>query len=81
MVKSFVLYNILEVEGELLDCIYFMNNECRAQPILVGVSKMGEAYHPTELDQKEYCKGSDKFKECPRFVAYHEHLRLIGLHK
>jgi hypothetical protein len=79
--KSFVLYTILEVEGELVDCIYFANNECRAQPVVRGVSAVGESYKPTEADQKDFCKNSAEFQGCPRFVAYQNHLKAIGLEK
>ena len=81
MTKSFVLYTILEVEGKLVDCIYFANSECRAQPVVHGVSAPGEFYKPNEQDQKEYCKNGANFQYCPRFIAYQAHLKAIGLEK
>lgn len=81
MTKSFVLYTVLEVEGELVNCIYFTNNECRAQPVVLGVSAMGEFYKPTEEDQSRFCRNTRMMRTCPRAGLYHEHLRAIGLEK
>jgi hypothetical protein len=81
MTKSFVLYTILEVEGKLVDCIYFANNQCRAQPVIVGVSTMGESYKPTEADKRKYCQNEAEFKACPRFTAYQNHLKAVGLER
>jgi hypothetical protein len=78
--KSFVLYNVIEVEGELVDCIYFIDDECRAQ---INTDKDGKCYKPTEEEQKKYCKnlGPDDFTYCTRYRAYQSHLEKIGLKK
>ena len=83
MTKSFVLYTVLEVEGELVNCIYFANNECRAQPVVLGVSAMGEFYKPTEEDQTRFCRNTRSvgFRTCPRLLTYQGHLKAIGLEK
>jgi hypothetical protein len=70
---------VIEVEGDL-DCIYLTNEQCRAQPFLVDVSGGGH-YKPAQEDQKAYCKNSGEFQGCPRFEAYQDHLRAIGLVK
>jgi len=64
-------------EANLVDCIYFIGGECRAQ---LNTDKVGKCYTPTEEDQKNYCKDED-FGGCPRFRAYQTHLRAIGLQK
>ena len=87
MAKSFVLYNVLEVEGELVDCIYYVNGMCRAQPFTVveGRGTRGGFYKPTEEEQKKYCKNGgdvgipDDFIHCIRYRAYLDYLRAKGL--
>jgi hypothetical protein len=81
LTKSFVLYTVLEVEGELVDCIYFANNECRAQPVVRGVSGVGDFYKPTAEEQKDFCKERSNFRACARLLAYQTHLRALGLEK
>jgi hypothetical protein len=77
--KAFVVYTELQVEGDLLDCIYFTKGECLAQPFVKLPSK--EYYKPNEEDQKSFCKNRDEFRACPRFGAFQEHLRALGLEK
>ena len=60
-----------------MDCIYFLKDECWAQPFVSG--EKGGYYEPTEEEQKEYCKSRANFQYCPRFKAYHDHLKAIGL--
>lgn len=83
MTKSFLVYNIIEVEGEPVDCIYLTKGECRAQPFArVGFGRGGFAFYtPTETEQVKYCNNGPEFKACPRFVAYQDHLKAIGLVK
>jgi hypothetical protein len=76
-VKPLVLYNQIDVEASPLECIYFIDNECRAQ---LNTDKAGKCYAPTEEDQTSYCK-DEEFPDCPRFIAYQDHLRAIGLQK
>jgi hypothetical protein len=76
--KSFVLYNVIDVdEASPVDCIYFIGGECRAQ---INTDKTGKCYIPTQQDQKDYCK-DEEFLSCPRFEAYQTHLKTIGLQK
>lgn len=88
MAKSFVLYSIIEVEGELVECVYFINGQCYAQPFarrtnLERQSGLGpdvEFYKPVEQDQLDFCKNK-AFRVCPRFQAYLDHLKAIGVAK
>jgi hypothetical protein len=75
--KSFILYSEVELGDDLVDCIYLFKDECRAQPI---VDKKEGYYKPTGEDKAHFCsmKAMD-FRSCPRFQAYQDHLRAIGL--
>ena len=79
MKRSFILYNEIEVGDDLVDCIYFLKDECWAQPFVSG--EKGGYYAPTEEEQKKHCKNEANFHYCPRFTAYQNHLKAIGLKK
>jgi len=84
MKKTYVLYNEVDVEGELVDCIYLNYDECRAQPYIakkIGRPEDMTFYNPSKEDKEKYCQVAGQFKDCPRFVAYQNHLRAIGLQK
>jgi hypothetical protein len=83
--KSFVLYTILEVEGNLVNCVYLINGQCWAQPFATHMhgGPAIELYKPTEDEQKRFCTntGREGFRICPRAGLYHEYLRAKGLEK
>ena len=81
MEKPFILYAEIHVRGDLVDCIYFIKERCFAQPILVSGDVDAHHYKPNEDDKKAYCNNGEEFKECPRFDAYQDHLKAIGLRK
>lgn len=85
MTKTYIIYNEISVESELVDCIYLNGGECRAQPFIAKMpGRMGEElnfFKPIEDDQNRYCKKTEGFQFCPRFKAYQEHLRAIGFQK
>ena len=66
-----------EVEENRVDCGYFVEGDCVAQPFAMG----GHYYKPTEEEKKRFCENENEFKVCPRFTAYQEHLKAIGLRK
>lgn len=75
--NSFILYSEVELEDDLVDCIYLFKDKCRAQPI---VDKEEGYYKPTDEDRKRFCSmRANEFRACPRFQAYQDHLRAIGL--
>ena len=59
-----------------MNCIYLSTSVCQAQPIPFKARTM--FYTPTEEEQKEFCKNKENFQECPRYVAYQQHLKIIG---
>ena len=59
MKNSFILYSEIDVEDDVLDCIYFIKGECWAQP---SMDKTREHYKPTEEDQKNHCTGGKFFR-------------------
>jgi hypothetical protein len=73
-----ILYSEVDVGGDMVDCIYLVKDECRAQPF-VDVTKV--YYKPTEQEKKDYCRSGSPQRNCPRFVGYQEHLKAIGLVK
>jgi hypothetical protein len=75
MVKSFILYSEVEIEDNVVDCVYLVKDECRAQPF-VGSDK--EYFKPNEKDRAKFCNRGF-FTACPRFNAYQRHLEIIGL--
>ena len=82
MLRKFVLYNEIEVnEDEVVDCIYFVGGDCRAQPfsLTVGLGAKGGFYKPTDEEIRKYCKAD--FTECPRYKAYIEYLVAANLQK
>lgn len=82
MTKTYILYNEIEVEGELVDCIYLNEDECRAQPYVAKRIARPEDrtfYKPNEEDKKEFCHQRVEFRSCPRYQAYQSHLRAMGL--
>ena len=70
-----------------MDCIYFVNDVCRAQPFTVTRSggTTGGFYKPTEEEQKKFCKNGgdvgipDDFTYCKRYRAYVDYLKAKGL--
>jgi hypothetical protein len=82
LAKSFVLCNMIEVEGDLVNCVYLVDGECRAQPFTKMHGSRGSTgfYKPTEEEQKNYCQAYT-FNTCPRFKAYQDHLKFAGLQK
>jgi hypothetical protein len=75
--RRYILYSEIQLGENQVDCIYFVSGVCMATPTSVG----GDYYKPTEQDQKDWCKNIAKFKTCPRFTGYQEHLRAVGLQK
>jgi hypothetical protein len=73
-----------------MQCIYFIHNECRADPRSRKINVEGIAYEeeevdyykPTEEDQK-FCRnlGPEDFTFCPRYRAYLEYLKTPRLEK
>jgi len=58
-----------------MDCIYFDNGDCRAQPFskMVRRGVLAGFYKPSDDEIRTYCKA--QFTGCPRFKAYQEHLK------
>ena len=54
MKSSFILYSELLTGDDLVGCIYFASNECRAQPFVQVAQGERDYYKPTEQDQKEH---------------------------
>ena len=83
MKNSFILYSEVVIEDNPVDCIYFINGQCWAQPFATRTHTGPdiEFYKPTDEDQKNYCKEIRNFQTCPRFLAYQGHLRAMGLKK
>lgn len=88
MGKSFVFYTKVYVEGDLVNCIYFINGKCWAQPFAArsklsqsAAAEQVEFYKPTEEEQKKYCMNIGEFRACPRFQAYQDDLKARGLEK
>jgi hypothetical protein len=81
MAKSSVLYNVVEVEGELVNCIYFNTGECWAQPFATQMPGVptAEHYKPTDDEKNRYCMNEKEFRACPRFKAYQADLKASGL--
>ena len=82
MVKTFILYNEIEVGEGPVDCIYLVKGECRAQPFARQRRTDSTGFYtPTEDEQKKFCVNPSEWTSCPRFQVYREHLRTIGLKK
>jgi hypothetical protein len=66
-----------------VDCVYLVEGYCTAQPTAEANKMIAAAgyYKPDQSDLGTFCTVKEKFKECPRFTAYHSHLRAIGLEK
>jgi len=76
---SCILYSEMDVSDDTVNCVYLVKDECRAQPIL---DKEEGYYKPIERDRERFCSGRViNFRACPRFQAYQDHLRAIGLEK
>jgi hypothetical protein len=75
MARTFILYSEVEVEGNIVDCVYFVKDECRAQPF---VDSDKEYFKPNKEDRGKFCNRKF-FTACPRFRAYQRHLEIIGL--
>ena len=81
MGKSFVLYTIVSSEENLVNCIYFIYDVCRSQPHIPLNDRTDQFYKPTPGEQGDFCKNGPAFEKCPRFVAYQNHLKAVGLAK
>ena len=80
--NSFILYSELLTGDDVVDCIYFASNQCRAQPsVQIGRGGDRDYYRPTEEEQTRYCKTESKFNTCLRFQAYQDDLKARGLEK
>lgn len=80
MGKSFVLYTQVDSEESFVNCIYFINDICRAQP-QTAINRINQFYKPIEQEQGEFCKNGPAFEKCPRFRAYQDHLKAVGYAK
>jgi hypothetical protein len=81
LTKPFVLYTIVSSEEKLVNCIYFIYDVCRSQPHIPLNNRIDQFYKPTGPEQGELCKNGPAFEKCPRFVAYQNHLKAVGLAK
>jgi hypothetical protein len=83
MAKSYVRYTELLCEEHPVNCIYLVEGYCTAQPTAEANMLVAAAgyYKPDQGDLGTFCAVKEKFKDCPRFVAYLNHLRAIGLEK
>jgi hypothetical protein len=83
MEKSYVRYTILHVEDELMNCIYFVQDHCTAQPHAVANANFPSAgyYKPTDDERKEFCNNAGIADTCPRFKQYKLYLGMTGLDK
>ncbi len=84
MLRKFVLYNEIEVnEDKVVDCIYFVGGDCRAQPFARTGNRGAVTgfYKPSETEKRALCKTGDKFTGCPRYKAYIEYLVATNLQK
>lgn len=81
--KPYVFYTEVYAEGNLVNCVYFINEECWAQPFAkqMQTGPAFEHYKPTEEDHKDWCKNRAMFRACPRLLTYQDHLKAIGLEK
>jgi hypothetical protein len=64
-----------------MDCIYLNCDHrgigyCHAQPIRKGEAVVW--YKPTDEELKNYCRNSEKFGSCPRYMAFEDYLESIG---
>ena len=73
--KCYILYSEIEVREKPMDCGYFVNGDCVVPPF----GAQGYYYKPTEEEQKALCK--NEFRACPRFTAYQNHLKAVGIQK
>ena len=79
MKTSYALYSEMDVSDDPVNCVYLFKDECRAQPF---VDKEEGYYKPIDEDRKRFCSmRASNFRGCPRFQAYQDHLRAIGLEK
>ena len=79
MKKSFILYSEVDVEGELLECVYLVSDECRAQPLTSKIEGEIPYYKPSQEDLKIYCKDARNFRACPKYIGYQDDLKARGL--
>jgi len=79
--KSLVLYTAVSSEENLVNCIYFIYDVCRSQPHIPLNNKTDQFYKPTPEEQSTLCKNGPAFEKCPRFRAYQDHLKAVGLAK
>ena len=77
-VITFIIYSEVDVGPDAMDCVYFFEDECRAQPFM---DKTEGYYKPTQEDQTGFCRNPDPTGShtCPRAEAYRIHLRMINL--
>lgn len=74
--KSYIFYTEVMMDGEPMQCVYLVKNDCRAQPFAVNTS---EYYEPTEDEKKSICIVPVEFMRCPRFRQYESFLDKAGL--
>jgi hypothetical protein len=81
MEKTFILYSeIVGVGDGSMECVYFLQERCAAQPLVEKGQRGLLFYKPDEGDKNAFCK-TGAFMKCPRFTAYQNHLKAIGLEK
>ena len=81
MQKHSILYRDIIVEGELMECVYFSNGDCTAQPVEMKMIHRMPFYKPTDEEKKSLCQTKDSFLNCGRFKGYQQHLQAAGLKK
>jgi len=79
--KTYILYREIIVGDDLMECVYFSNGDCMAQPIEIRAIDKRASYKPTEEERKALCQTNDAFVRCGRFMGYQQHLRAVGLKK
>jgi len=79
--KTFILYREIIVGDDWMECVYFSEGHCTAQPAEMKLIHHKPFYQPTEEERKALCQTKEDFLRCGRFIGYQQHLRAMGLKK
>jgi hypothetical protein len=73
--KTYIFYSEMTLFDEPMQCIYLVNEACRAQPFIDSQSGF---YKPTEDEKKTICLDPSQFMSCPRLYQYQAFLEKGG---